>query len=202
MGYSSKELKRMGFDDIEPIKRTKMGNKPTWYGDTLYRSKLESRFACMLDYWVEYKILGSWEYEPESLIMEHTDSHGKRRDIEYIYDFYLTGYEGDNWVVEIKGPLQQYDLLKWELFTQNYEEKFMAVFASTLMPQNNYTVMGMKKDPARRKRWTKGKVSRTKYNKMLRICDRLWENVNAEFKRYAMTEITDDDGKPRILKGR
>ena len=166
MGYSSKAIKRMGFDDVQPIQRSKMGNVPTWYNGVLYPCKLEARFACMLDIWQEGGVIDRWAYEEQSLIFEHTDKTGKRKDVQYIPDFWVYGMEGEDWVFETKGPVSAYDILKWECFTDNRPEKLCIVFASKLYPG-------------------KGKgISTFKFDKMERMVERVWQNANKEFKKY------------------
>lgn len=200
MGFDAKKLKRMGFDiDDGKVKLSKLGNTPCWYNGIKYRSTLEARIACMFDYWIEYGTLEAVEYEPETLRFEHTDNRGKRRDIDYIYDFFLTGYEGKNWIVEVKGMIREYDLTKWRLYTENYEEPLMIMFQGNLMPKRPHLKMGQRRDPMGRPKFIeKGKVSRTTYNRMQRIATRVWENVGQELNKYRM-EIIDsvENNKPR-----
>jgi len=176
MNITSKELKRMGFDDIAPIRRSKMGNTPTVYDGVQYKSKLEARFACMLDHWVHFGVISEWQYEPESMIFPWKDKHGKAKDIEYIPDFRVVHTApAEVWYYETKGQIQQYDLTKWELFKEHRTESLCIVFAAKL-----------KIGQGRR-----GNISTWKHGKMKRVVDRIWENVNQEFKKrtYNMGDL-------------
>src|ERR1700712_648751 len=72
-------------------------SKPTWYGDTLFRSKLEARWAATFD---EFGI--QWKYEPK--VFELISG-------VYIPDFFLSQIK---WWVEIKPNLEYAEIARYK----------------------------------------------------------------------------------------
>ena len=92
----------------------------TWYKEILFRSRLEARFAMILD---ALKI--EWIYEPDGFEL----SNG----IKYLPDFFLKFSDGSSQAVEAKGFLDDYDKKKIEGFEQDFGVKVLMVddFLST-----------------------------------------------------------------------
>ncbi len=164
-------VEMMGFEK-QKFRRSKFRNVPTEYNGTRFKSKLEARTAMMLDFWIKLGVIWVWDYEPIPFTFEHTDKTGKRKDITYVPDF-AVHYMDDNidderiewW--ECKGMVSAYDLLKWELFKRDNPDFYLAViFAGKLR-------IGKR-----------GGLSVFKYNKINRIVDRVWDDINSEFKKY------------------
>ncbi len=165
-------MERIGFEKDKKFRRSKMGNEPTVYNGIRFKSKLEARTAIMLDYWIKFGTIVDWQYEPQTFTFEHTDKTGKRKDVQYVPDFKVTFEKGLTGQIvqwwECKGFITTYDLLKWELFKENNPDSYFAViFAGKLYPG----------------RGRKGDISVFNYNKLGRIVDRVWENINQEFKK-------------------
>lgn len=85
---------------METLSRFGHKSLPTYYKGIKFRSRLEARWAIILD---EMHI--PWEYEPESIVIEPYNAES----FSYLPDFYLTTA---NAFLEVKGSLEAKDIPK------------------------------------------------------------------------------------------
>ena len=85
---------------METLGRFGHKSLPTYYKGITFRSRLEARWAIILD-----ELAISWEYEPEPILIEHPGiSSEPYESFGYLPDFYLPKYDS---FLEIKGVLDE-----------------------------------------------------------------------------------------------
>lgn len=111
-------------------------NKPEWAtigGKTHYfRSKLEQRWALLLEIWKAGGTIEDWQYEPKTFWFEKI-----RRGVRsYKPDFLVTLPDGSTEWHECKGYIHQKDCTKFHRMAKYYPDEKMVLVMQTVTKKN------------------------------------------------------------------
>lgn len=104
-----------------------------------FRSKMEYRFACYLEWLRKTKNITSWEYEPKTFWFDEI----KRGTVSYKPDFEVVNLDLSRYWVEVKGYMDKRSLTKIKRFRKYFPNETLIVIDSKWFKSNSKNLKGL-----------------------------------------------------------